>query len=114
MITLKELPAPPSTNGLYRNVSGKGRVRTDRYATWANAAGWQINLQKPGKIAGKVELDIYVQRQRSGSDISNRIKAIEDLLVTMGVIDDDKNVERVSICWADVNGCTVTISPAGA
>lgn len=107
--TLKEIPVPPSTNALFRNVAGKGRVRTERYKTWAQAAGWAINMQKPQKISGPVALDITMERQRSTADLSNRIKGLEDLLVTMGVIDDDKHVQAIAIRWGDVPGCLVTI-----
>ena len=114
MTVIKGIPVPPSTNALYRNVAGKGRVRTERYVTWANAAGWLIQAQRPDRVPGRICLDISVQRQRANSDISNRIKAVEDLLVALGVIDDDKNVDQVTIRWASITGCNITITPSVA
>lgn len=111
MPTALKLPIPPSTNNLYVNVRGRGRVRSQRYATWANAAGWEIKRQHPEKVSGAISLDIAVQRKRSNADVSNRIKAVEDLLVHMGVIDDDKHVQSVTCRWADIEGCEVTITP---
>jgi len=108
--TITLASAPPSTNNLFATI-GKKRVRTQRYSTWWSAAGWDIRTQNPQKVAGKVKLDISVKRPRSNADVSNYIKAAEDLLVSMNVIDDDKNVEEVTVRWADVAGCEIIVTP---
>ena len=103
------IPTPPSVNRAFRNVQGKGRVRSKVYTDWAKEAGWAIRAQRPGKIGGKVTLEIGVKRI-ANADVSNRIKCLEDLLVTLGVIDDDKNVEKVSAEWRDdITGAVVTV-----
>ena len=104
MITL---PHPPSVNAMFRNVRGRGRAKTDRYKVWLNAAGWDIKAQRPERIAGPVAIDITVQRRNRNSDIDNLIKPILDLLVTHGVIDDDKHVNEVRARWGEVTGCEV-------
>lgn len=112
MTTINLKAIPPSTNHLYANVPGKGRVKSDRYRTWCQASGWDLKLQRPGRIEGEVELIIDMERTSSLSDISNRIKALEDLLVEHGVIEDDRHVVKVTIGWAPIKGCSVTVLPA--
>ncbi len=121
------LPLPPSVNGLFANVSkerrekaaakGKklpGRVRTERYRVWANAAGWELKTQKPGHVEGPYVMALEMRRSdKNKMDLGNTLKAIEDLLVDHGVIEDDGLAERIHLGWADVEGCRVVISPAG-
>lgn len=104
-----KLPAPPSTNNLYANRRGGGRKRTDRYNAWRNAAGWDVNRQSPMRVAGPVILDITCERPRVRSDVSNRIKAVEDLLVEHGIIEDDSKVVEVRARWGQVKGCEVRV-----
>lgn len=124
MITLT-LPIPPSTNELFRNVStaereraasqGRklpGRAKTKAYISWLNAAGWTLKAQRPGKVPGKVKIQILMRQPRASADCDNRFKAPIDLLVLHGVIDDDRNVQGAAIDWADVEGCIVTIREA--
>lgn len=108
------LPMPPSTNNLYFNRRTGGRAITARYSTWREAAGWEIQATRPGKIPGQVVLSIALQKPaKRKADCSNYIKAIEDLLVTHGVIDDDSNVEAVAVRWSKfATGAEVTIAPA--
>ena len=41
------LPPPISTNGLFANVAGRGRVVTKEYKTWKAAAANTLLTQKP-------------------------------------------------------------------
>jgi Holliday junction resolvase RusA-like endonuclease len=111
------LPFPPSVNGMYANVPGKGRVKSERLRSWEQIAGYDINRQKPKRIKGPVELSIYLQEPDTArkKDCSNFIKAVEDLLVSRKIIeaDDSKIVRKVSACWSpDTRGCRVSIRPA--
>jgi len=108
-----ELPYPPSVNGLFFNAS-KGRETTPSYKAWRRAAGEMILAQGRKHIHGKVSLAIAVTRpDRRKRDISNLIKAVEDLLVEMAVIDDDSLVQRLSIKWVDSGPeCAVIIQQA--
>ena len=101
--------APPSLNNIYANVPDKGRVKSGRYRIWRSAAGWDVKMAKPRQFACKVVLDLTVARPRVRSDISNRIKAVEDLLVEMEVLADDSLVEEVRARWGDVKGCRIEI-----
>lgn len=94
---------PPSTNGLFANVAGKGRVSSERYRSWANAAGWDLKRQRITKFPGPVYITIAIGKLSATSDVSNRVKAVEDLLVEHGVIQGD------SIKW--VKGVNVYLSP---
>ena len=107
-----ELPLPPSTNHLFPG--HKKRHHSAEYKEWIRTAGWELKLQKPRPVPGKVMLAIEVREPTTGrSDLSNRIKALEDLLVTHGIIqgDDQRYVRRITIEWAQINGIKVTISP---
>ena len=93
------LPVPPSVNAAYRNVRGKGRVKTQAYHDWLENAGLYL-MQQGGweeyKIIGAYKLEILLPEAIKG-DIDNRIKLISDLLVSIGAVVDDKHAWKVSI-----------------
>ena len=109
-----ELPMPPSTNNLFATV-GKKRIRTVEYTAWAKEAGYLLNRQRPPLVAGKVSLLIEVEEPKTArhQDCTNRVKAVEDLLVSHRVIqgDDQRFVREVTARWAPVEGCRVTVRP---
>jgi crossover junction endodeoxyribonuclease RusA len=107
------LPMPPSTNHLF---AGRGRrYRSPEYKAWTIEAGLQLNRQHPASVLGLVSLLIEVAEPKTkrAQDITNRIKAVEDLLVSHGVIqgDDQRYVRRVTAEWADIEGARVTVTP---
>lgn len=109
MITI---PRPPSTNNLYRNI-GRRRARSKAYDKWIAHAGRILALQRPEHVPGPVSIEIKVEKRgKAREDIDNRIKAAVDLLVKHNVIDDDRNVQKVSAEWADVDGCEIMIERA--
>jgi Holliday junction resolvase RusA-like endonuclease len=59
-----------------------------------------VATQRPGALAGKVAVEIGVRRI-TNSDIDNRIKCVLDLLQTMRVIGNDRDVEKVTAEWRD-------------
>lgn len=96
MIVLR-LPVPPSTNNLYFN-RARGRSRTKQYRDWvsmADAAFYEQEAHKLKQITGPCEVKIRLPKIRG--DISNRIKAVEDYLVSRCLTGDDKNNRAVSI-----------------
>ncbi len=99
-MTTIEIPVPPSVNDMFRNVRGKGRVKTAAYNDWLGHAGWLLRSQHPAPVKGRVVILISVERTSKCADIDNRVKAIFDLLVTHGVIDDDRNVVGFAAAWA--------------
>lgn len=109
-----DLPCPPSVNALYANVPGHGRVKTERYRTWLNAAGWAIKMQRPAKIPGPYSMTMIVHRKdKRKRDLSNFVKATEDLLVAHGVVSDDSGATEIHLYWTDSGkGVRVMLSPA--
>ncbi|MBO6755445.1 MAG: RusA family crossover junction endodeoxyribonuclease [Roseibium sp.] len=111
------LPTPPSVNAMYRNLSGVGRVKTTKYKDWAQEAGWMLNSQRPHKFPGPVSIS-YVFGPKTHSrawDLSNHLKAVEDLLVTHCIISDDNNtiITGFSVAQSpDVEGLQLTIKEA--
>lgn len=107
------LPMPPSTNSLFPGQ--RRRYRSAEYEAWITEAGWELKRQRPPKAAGRVSLLIEVAEPKTkrAQDVTNRIKAVEDLLVSHGVIqgDDQRYVRRVTAEWADIEGVRVTITP---
>ncbi len=93
------LPLPPSVNRLWR--AGRGRVyRSARYEAWRDTAGWELKLQRPGRITGPVTIVIAAGRpDRRRRDADNLPKALLDLLTLYGVIEDDSRVVRLTSGW---------------
>ena len=114
--TFINLPFPPSVNAMFRNLSGVGRVKTKRYKAWEEKAGWQLISQKPRKFRTPVNLLIVFGPKPGPSrswDMSNHVKAIEDLLVKHNVIDDDNsNIIKQITCTQepDQEGALVHLS----
>lgn len=113
-ITFLTIPVPPSVNALYRNVPGRGRVKTGAYKDWAGNAGWVLKSQAPVPVPGRVVIVLGIERSSAASDIDNRCKAILDLLVTHKVIKDDKYVTALAVAWAPkgTDQARVAVMPA--
>ena len=109
------LPMPPSVNGLF---AGKTRrYRSKSYEAWIVEAGLRLNLQRPSPCFGPVHLALEVEEQRTKrrQDLSNRIKAVEDLLVSHGIIegDDQRFVRKITMEWSpEVSGVRITVTPS--
>ena len=117
MTVIITLPMPPSTNNMFLN-SSRGRFRSQKYDTWIQEAGWELTRQRPLKVAGPVALTFEFQdgRDKRKRDVTNLIKAPEDLLVSHGIIeaDDQYIVREVRACWSSkVDGVHITIEPWG-
>ena len=106
---------PPSVNNLFPGNNNKRRYPSAEYVSWRTRAGWELVSQKPRPVVGPVEL--YFQFGKTDgrrSDVSNLVKAPEDLLVTHGIIDgdDQRFVRRVIAEWSeDLSGVIITITP---
>lgn len=82
-----DLPVPPSVNELF---PGKvRRFKSAKYKRWIAAAGWEINMQKVRPVSGPYRLSLEFAESLRG-DVSNRVKAVEDLLVTHRLTADDR------------------------
>lgn len=104
-MTVIDLPFPPSTNNLFVN-GLKGRFPSQKYAEWILEAGWELTRQRPAKVTGPVVLSFWFQnnRDKRKRDITNLLKAPEDLLVKHGIIeaDDGSIVVAVHAAWSDL------------
>lgn len=108
------LPFPPSANRLWRNYRGR-TVISEGYRAWKEAAGWQLQSQRPKKHEGPVNITIKLTLpDKRRQDIDNRIKPILDLLCAHQIIasDDSRIVKAVSISLAHGGpGASIDITP---
>lgn len=97
------IPYPPTTNTLFTNMrGGKTRIKTDRYRTWLRAAGNEILAQKREQISGSVSFTLTAAKpDKRKRDLDNLLKAPLDLIVQMGLIEDDSEVVKISAQWGD-------------
>ena len=105
-----DLPAPISTNKLWRPIVRGGKpaiVSTKEYLAWISEAGWRLNAQRPGMVEGPYAITMKISR-KSRADLDN-VKAVSDLLQTQGVIENDRLAERVVIERADIDGMQVMV-----
>lgn len=100
-------------NNAYINVQKRGRVKSKRYVEWLREADKWYQLQRlhaVRPILGPRILHIRLPKIRG--DASNRIKLVEDYLVSRGLTGDDRHNVRVTVevdpeiypqfCWITV------------
>lgn len=105
------LPVPPSTNNLFAN-GKRGRYLTDAYDAWRTEAGLKLNLARPIPFGAiKVAVSLFVPRKPKSRDIDNFCKAPLDLLVKHRVINDDKQVERLTVERHDDADLILSVEP---
>lgn len=96
------LPVPPSVNNLFVNKKVGGRFISPAYKAWCTEAGWKLNLARVVPFCGElVEISLTVPRKPASRDIDNFSKGPLDLLVAHSIINDDKQVERLTISRHD-------------
>lgn len=93
------VPRPPSANALWRAVNGRN-IRSQVYRSWLQDAGWIVKAQQPGKLTGRYAMTVTINRS-SRLDLSNHLKALEDLLGHLGIIENDRLAERITLAWSD-------------
>ena len=104
-----EIPTPPSAEDLFRNASGRGRVRTARYREWQTEAASLI-MQKLGPLPrakGDVLVDIDVP---NGVGL-DKIEAIADLLEKLQLIENDRCMVGLHIRRVRYGPCIVRLRP---
>lgn len=104
---------PPSTNNLFANIPGRGRVKTSAYTRWLNQCGLILRAQCKTRMAERCDITIALEDCHPLADASNYLKATEDLLVKLGILEDDnaKYVRSISGVWADIEGTRITLFP---
>lgn len=107
------IPTPPPLNNLFFNAPGRGRVKSERYRVWRQAAGWEMRagVIPPTPILGPVRVDVVIGDRRG--DLDGRLKAPIDLLVYMQVIKDDSQVEEVRASYGgnDPRRSSISVQP---
>jgi Holliday junction resolvase RusA-like endonuclease len=111
------LPPPISTNNLFANVPGRGRIVTKDYLAWKRHAAQTIFAQRPLlRIVGPVAVTFFVGEVGIGQmDSDNTAKAYLDALVKAQVIRDDKRsvVRQSRAVWVPgLRGCVAEIRQA--
>ena len=99
-LTLAHLP--PSVNAIWRFTKAGKMYRTKEYQTWANSEGWTVNAQMRGQhcFIGPVFLTIAMRRPNVRSDLDNRLKGVVDLMQSLEVIANDKDVMGINAYWS--------------
>ena len=102
------IPLPPSSNNLFANSRNGGRFISPKYKAWREEAGWAIRkaqaswdqaqwtMAKSLFAGGGHTLRISIPEDARG-DASNRIKAAEDLLVSLRITADDSKAQGVQV-----------------
>lgn len=95
------IPFPPSVNRLWRATKGGKVYRSAEYVNWVKATLWEIKIQaKAKRVSGAYKLTILaVKPDKRKRDIGNLEKAVSDVLVHSGVIDDDHLCEWIDARW---------------
>lgn len=112
MIELR-LPLPTSANAIWARTR-TGMRKSDSYKAWITEAGWEARRQRPGKIQGKYKISIHAVRpDNKRRDLSNLLKATEDLLQSLQIIENDCLAEMILMRWVTSgSGITVILEPA--
>lgn len=101
MISL-ELPWPPSTNRIWRNVVVAGKPRTllsaDGRAYRALVAKHCLLARANKGITSRVRVDVVAEApDRRARDLDNILKATLDALTHAGVWQDDSQIDRLQV-----------------
>ena len=95
------LPIPPSVNALHRATrKQKGVYLSPVYKAWLVEAGMKLNVQRVPEISPPYAIEYAVGRpDKRRRDVTNLVKAMDDLLQSQGVITDDCHVDDSRIYW---------------
>jgi crossover junction endodeoxyribonuclease RusA len=108
------LPVPPSTNNLYRNVRGKGRVLNKDGRAYKELARMVAMGARLPLLRGDVCLTLVVYfPNRRRRDLSNTLKIVEDAMKGIAYADDSQ-VARIVMSRGYDNAnprCELTVQP---
>jgi len=95
-----DLDLGPSVNAMYANAPGRGRIKSKAYKSWVRGQLKALLAQRARPVQAPVSIELFLPDTMRG-DASNRIKAVEDLLVKAGIIPNDskKFVRSVGISF---------------
>lgn len=93
------LPTPPSVNELYKNLPGKGRVKSGAYDDFVRRGVTAIRNQRVASLSGYVIAIFGVERMSLSADIDNRLKSMLDTIVKAGIVVDDRFITAIAVSW---------------
>lgn len=76
-------------------------VKTKDYLSWISEAGYMVNAQKPGMVAGKFVFHLFIP-EKSRLDLDNAIKSVLDILQTQGIIENDRHCVEIRVKRANI------------
>jgi len=97
-----ELPLAPSANAIWRQGKGGRVYKSTKYKEWLEEAGWMVRQQTKESVTADYILQVTATRpDKRRRDLDNLLKATNDLLVKMNVIEDDNFCRAIVAEWAD-------------
>lgn len=106
------LALSPTTNNLFVNVKGKGRVPSAEYMRWTRLAKVALSKVQAQAMGGQFNALVRVPAKMRG-DVDNRAKAILDILKKAQLIRDDKFCDALTVMRSHAvapRTCIVTIT----
>lgn len=93
---MAKLPVPPTANNLFVNNKRGGRFTSNAYKKWQEEVVIDSDFLIP--LAGRLKAKYtYVFPDNRKRDLGNFEKAISDILVKRGVIEDDSQIDHLEL-----------------
>lgn len=120
-----QLPAMPVPLSSCFNNFGKRRIESERYKAWKEKTDTHVvdecqevcGLASP-TVTGPVRVRYYVKRPDNRvRDLDNLLKALNDTLTRLRIIEDDSKIVDLGIAWARAeipNDCAVHVEVEAA